>query len=154
MSAQYEDPLAVIVDDLGEPGGYLLKDHNLIVLDINLGAAERTFGEGHLRAHADADISHGEADRIAAKNLVPLSRLRSALRASATAIDAAELVGVTVHALWVRVLDLRESDRYLADELACEVDWPPTEDMPRFGCAVVSLSAERARRSKHLDIAA
>ncbi|MFI8660779.1 hypothetical protein ACIGKR_12375 [Rhodococcus qingshengii] len=154
MSAQYEDPLAVIVKDLSEPGGFLLKDQNLIVLDINLGAAERTFGEGHLRAHAAADISHGEADRIAVNHLVSLSQLRAALRASGTAADAADELGVTVHALWVRVLNVRESDRYLADELAAEVEWPPTEDMPRFGCAVVSLDKERARRSKGLGIAA
>jgi len=154
MSAQYEDPVAVIVKDLGEPAGYLLKCQNLIVLDVNLGAAERAFGEKHLRAHASAEMSHGEADRIAAAGLMPLSRLRSALRASSTAGEAAEQLGVTVHAMWVRVESLRASDRYLADELGCEVEWPPTEDMPRFGCAVVSLGEERSRRSGPLGIAA
>ena len=150
----WEDPVDIGVDvitgKLGDHAGYLITDERLIVLDENLTGPERRFGEAHLRAHSslgDSFNAHNQADLLAAIQLVPFTALRAALRGNETAESAADDLGVTVQALWVRLDGIRADDRILAEELACEVEWPTAESVTTFACTVVNVAAELARRN-------
>lgn len=125
--ARLTDVVVGFRDDLPSGVAWWSPKHQVILLARDLGQRERRVALAHELAHIDLGHSgveeygdadrqdqrlHDEADQLAARRLIPITRLADALKWSRDPEEIAEALWVTVPLLRVRVEHLHPVERH------------------------------------------